>query len=224
MLSVTADGWAFLRLLRPDVGIHCLTIFLCDWAYTGEFSATLATIVTLKSTILHFIAKVLTQVKVSVWHILALGLTWLFSLFSNLWRICSVCGWISAALNVDVLVHRTFSYTGDMLQDMFVLTLSLKALGELYWETGIQTFLCHKPDWIDVMPRKVLCNPHFLIIFILIYLVKSEAEYKICCLIVDLKLLYTKSSKGQKFNAECTFRTMFYEHREVFFYKSRGVW
>lgn len=111
MLSVTADGWAFLRLPRPDVGIHCLTIFLCDWAYTGEFSATLATIVTLKATILHFIAKVLTQVKVSVWHILALGLTWLFSLFSNLWHICSVCGWISASLNVDVLVHRTFSYT-----------------------------------------------------------------------------------------------------------------
>lgn len=69
------------------------------------------TIVTLKATILHFIAKVLTQVKVSVWHILALGLTWLFSLFSNLWHICSVCGWISASLNVDVSVHRTFSYT-----------------------------------------------------------------------------------------------------------------
>lgn len=73
------------------------------------------------------------------------------------------------------------------------------------------------------MPRKELCNPHFLIIFILIYLVESEAEYKICCLIVDLKLLYTKSSKGQKFNAECTFRTMFYEHKEVFFFiKAEG--
>lgn len=209
MLSVTADGWALLRLLRPDVGIHCLTIFLCDWAYTGEFSSTLVAIVTLKATILHFIAKVLTQVTVSVWHILALGLTWLFSFFLNLWHICSVCGWISASLNVDVLVHLTFSYTA-----------AGHACCNLAFGTGRIVLGDRNPDflqfipspqtgWIDVMPRKELCIPHFLTIFILIYLVKSKAEYKICCLIIDLKLLYTKSSKGQKFNAECTFRTMF---------------
>lgn len=85
MLNVPADGWAFLRLLRPNVGIHCLTIFLCDWAYIEEFSLTLITIVTLKATILNFIAKALTQVTVSVltysctWTDLALFLVFKFS-------------------------------------------------------------------------------------------------------------------------------------------------
>lgn len=214
MLSATADGWAFLRLLRHDVGIHCLTIFLCDWAYTGELSSTLIAIVTLKATILHFIVKALNQVTVSVWHILALGLTWIFSLFLN-----SLAHMLRVWMNFCLLACWCIGPAHHLLQrlqDMFGLILSL-ALVELYWETGIQTsykFLhLHKPDWIDLMPRRELWNPHFLIILILIYLVRSKAECKICCLTIDLKLLYTKSSKGQKFNAECTVRAMFYEHK-----------
>lgn len=152
---------------------------------------------------------------------LCIGLTWHFSLFSNsLAHMLHV--WLNFYLlecccDARLLLHR--------LQDMVVLILSL-ALVELYWETEIQTsynFLqCHKPDWIDLMARRERYNLYFLIIFILIYLVRSKTECKICCLTIDLKLLYTKSSKGQKFNSECTVRTMFYEHKEVFFIEAEG--